>query len=61
VREVPVLLVPPMINKYYVMDLAPGRSQIEHLVQTGQEVSRSPGATRARSSAAGAWTRTPTR
>ena len=38
VREVPVLLVPPMINKYYVMDLAPGRSQIEHLVQTGQEV-----------------------
>ena len=38
VREVPVLLVPPMINKFYVMDLAPGRSQIEHLVQTGQEV-----------------------
>ena len=38
VREVPILLVPPMINKYYVMDLAPGRSQIEHLVQTGQEV-----------------------
>jgi polyhydroxyalkanoate synthase len=38
VREVPVLLVPPMINKFYVTDLAPGRSQIEHLVQTGQEV-----------------------
>ena len=38
VREVPILLVPPMINKFYVMDLAPGRSHIEHLVQTGQEV-----------------------
>ena len=38
VREVPILLVPPMINKFYVMDLAPGRSHIEHLVQSGQEV-----------------------
>ena len=38
VREVPILLVPPMINKFYIMDLAPGRSQIEHLVQSGQEV-----------------------
>ncbi|HYN51307.1 MAG TPA: alpha/beta fold hydrolase, partial [Thermoleophilaceae bacterium] len=38
VREVPILLVPPMINKYYVMDLAPGRSHIEYLVQRGQEV-----------------------
>jgi polyhydroxyalkanoate synthase len=48
VREVPVLLVPPMINKFYVMDLAPGRSQIEHLVGSGQEVFaiswRNPGA-----------------
>ena len=38
VREVPILLVPPMINKFYIMDLAPGRSHIEHLVQSGQEV-----------------------
>jgi polyhydroxyalkanoate synthase len=38
VREVPILLVPPMINKFYVMDLAPGRSQIEHLVQSRQQV-----------------------
>ena len=38
VRDVPILLVPPMINKFYVMDLAPGRSHIEHLVQSGQAV-----------------------
>jgi polyhydroxyalkanoate synthase len=38
VRTVPILLVPPMINKFYIMDLAPGRSHIEHLVQSGQEV-----------------------
>jgi polyhydroxyalkanoate synthase subunit PhaC len=38
VREVPLLLVPPMINKYYALDLAPGRSWIEHLVQNGQQV-----------------------
>ena len=38
VRQVPILLVPPMINKFYIMDLAPGRSHIEHLVQSGQEV-----------------------
>ena len=48
VREVPILLVPPMINKFYIMDLAPGRSHIEHLVQSGQEVQpmswRNPGA-----------------
>ena len=38
VREVPLLLVPPMINKYYVADLAPGRSLIEYLVGQGQQV-----------------------
>ncbi len=35
VREVPVLLVPPTINKYYVLDLAPDRSLIEYRVRQG--------------------------
>ena len=32
------LIVPPTINKYYALDLAPGRSLVEHLVQGGQQV-----------------------
>jgi polyhydroxyalkanoate synthase subunit PhaC len=35
VYERPLLLVPPQINKFYVLDLAPGRSLIEYLVQQG--------------------------
>jgi polyhydroxyalkanoate synthase subunit PhaC len=38
VREVPLLCVPPMINKYYVTDLAPGKSMLEWAVQQGQQV-----------------------
>ena len=38
VREVPLLIVPPTINKYYAIDLAPGRSLVEFLVQGGQQV-----------------------
>ena len=38
VREVPLLLVPPTINKFYAIDLAPGRSWVEHLVRGGQQV-----------------------
>jgi polyhydroxyalkanoate synthase len=35
VREIPMLFCPPWINKYYIMDLAPGRSLIEWAVQHG--------------------------
>jgi polyhydroxyalkanoate synthase len=38
VRETPVLIVPPTINKYYVLDLAPGRSLVEYLLQQGFQV-----------------------
>jgi len=38
VREVPLLFVPPTINKFYVLDIAPGRSMIEHYVGQGQQV-----------------------
>ena len=38
VRTVPLLIVPPTINKYYVIDLAAERSLVEHLVANGQQV-----------------------
>ncbi len=38
VHERPLLIVPPQINKYYILDLAPGRSLIEHAVSSGHQV-----------------------
>jgi len=38
VHEIPTLIVPPTINKFYVLDLAPGRSLVEHLVGQGHQV-----------------------
>ena len=38
VKSVPVLIIPPTINKYYVIDLAEQRSLVEYLVQQGQQV-----------------------
>ncbi len=38
VRQVPLVIVPPVINKFYVMDLAPGRSMAEYLVGRGLQV-----------------------
>jgi polyhydroxyalkanoate synthase len=38
VHTTPLLIVPPVINKFYIMDIAPGRSMIEYFVQQGQQV-----------------------
>ncbi|MGO9511535.1 MAG: PHA/PHB synthase family protein [Mycobacterium sp.] len=38
VRAVPLLIVPPVINKYYILDIAPGRSMTEYFLQQGQQV-----------------------
>jgi polyhydroxyalkanoate synthase len=38
VHGTPLFIVPPQINKYYVWDLAPGRSLVEFLVQQGFSV-----------------------
>src|SRR5437660_881842 len=38
VYEIPLLVSPPWINKYYLMDLAPGRSFIEWAEQHGHTV-----------------------
>src|SRR4029078_12022149 len=38
VRQVPLVIVPPLINKFYVMDLAPNRSMVEYLVGQGLQV-----------------------
>ena len=38
VYEVPLLFVPPTINKYYILDIAPGRSMVEWLLGQQQQV-----------------------
>src|SRR6202045_514061 len=38
VNAIPLLIVPPVINKFYVLDIAPGRSMIEYFVPQGQQV-----------------------
>src|SRR6516165_772316 len=38
VSQHPLLMVPPVINKYYILDLAPGRSLVEYLLREGQQV-----------------------
>jgi polyhydroxyalkanoate synthase len=38
VYEVPLLIVPPTINKYYAIDMAPERSLVEFSVRQGRQV-----------------------
>jgi polyhydroxyalkanoate synthase len=38
VHSYPLVIVPPMINKFYITDLAPGRSMVEYLVGQGHHV-----------------------
>ncbi|GAA4819389.1 PHA/PHB synthase family protein [Nocardioides caeni] len=38
VYEVPVMIVPPTINKFYAVDLAPGRSLVEFCVQNRRQM-----------------------
>ena len=38
VRSTPLLVIPPTINKYYILDIAPGRSMVEYLVRQGHQV-----------------------
>src|SRR5271165_3961431 len=38
VRAIPLLMIPPQINRHYVMDLSPGRSLVEFAVSQGIQV-----------------------
>ena len=38
VHETPVVLVPSLINRHYVLDLLPGKSFAEHMVRQGHDV-----------------------
>jgi class II poly(R)-hydroxyalkanoic acid synthase len=38
VWSVPLLMVPPVINKFYILDIAPGRSMIEYFLRQGIQV-----------------------
>ncbi len=37
-KKTPVLIVPSLINRHYVLDLIPGKSFVEHMVAAGHDV-----------------------
>lgn len=51
VREAPVLFIPPQINKFYIFDLAPGKSVVRSVLEAGFQAFiiswRNPGAEQA--------------
>jgi len=53
VRAIPVLMVPPQINRHYILDLSPGRSVVEFAVSQGIQVLWSSGAIPVRCAARG--------
>jgi polyhydroxyalkanoate synthase len=38
VHERPILIVPSIVNKFYIFDIAPGRSIVEHYIKNSQTV-----------------------
>ena len=38
VWTVPLLMVPPVINKFYVLDISPGRSMVEYFLRQGNRI-----------------------
>ncbi|MBV8348046.1 MAG: alpha/beta fold hydrolase [Mycolicibacterium sp.] len=38
VWSVPLLMVPPVINKFYILDISPGRSMVEYFLAQGHQV-----------------------
>ena len=60
VCSLPLVIIPPQINRYYFLDLAPGRSFAEHCVQQGiPDVHDLVAQPRRRSTATGTSTTTP--
>lgn len=35
VRQIPLVLLPPVVNRHYFVDMAPGMSMVEHMVDAG--------------------------
>jgi polyhydroxyalkanoate synthase subunit PhaC len=38
VQARPIMFIPPVVNKYYLLDLAPGKSCVEYLINNGFQV-----------------------